>query len=187
MTDRPLPKNAHMIPENAELVFKGTIFDVYHWQQEMFDGSFATFEMLRRPDTALVIAIDGDKIIVLDEYQPGTPLQRNRLVGGRIEPDESPLDGAKREMKEETGMEFADWALLEVVQPALKLEWFVYTYVAVNKTGQAATNHEVGENITVKSVSFDEFKQAQEAKSEILREINSIDELIQKAGLKNNV
>jgi ADP-ribose pyrophosphatase len=173
-----------MIPEEAELVFKGTIFDVYHWQQKMFDGSFATFEMLRRPDTALVIPIDGDKIIVLDEYQPGTPLQPNRLVGGRIEPDESPLDCAKRELKEETGMEFANWALLKVVQPALKLEWFVYTYVAVNKISQVATAHEVGENITVKHISFDEFKQGRDAKGNTLSEINSIDELLDKVGLR---
>lgn len=186
MTDRPLPQDAHMIPDDAERVFKGTIFDVYHWQQQMFDGSFQTFEMLRRPDTTLVIAIDGDQIIVLDEQQPGTPMQHNSLAGGRVEPGEFPLDGAKREVREEVGMQFADWALLEVTQPALKIEWFVYVYVAMNKTEQGQTAHEAGEKITIKSISFEEFKRTYEVASDILRDVHSIDELLEKVGLQDN-
>ncbi|CAN5397244.1 hypothetical protein BH10PAT4_BH10PAT4_5320 [soil metagenome] len=183
MTDRQLPENAHMIPENAQLVFKGKIFDVYQWEQEMFDGSFHTFEMLRRPDTALVIPIVDDHIIVLDEEQPGKPIEYDRLVGGRVEEGESPLEAAKRELREEIGMEFSDWVLLEVKQPALKLEWFVYVYVAVKKTRQVETNHEVGEKITIKELSFDEFKQTSEGKSDILRGINTVEELLEKVGL----
>ena len=131
MNDRPLPENAHLIPENAKLVFKGMIFDVYQWEQEMFDGTYETFEMLRRPDASLIIAIDGDSIVLQDEEQPGGIIEKNRLPGGRIEPGESPLDGAKRELREEIGQEYADWALLEVTQPAIKIEWFVYVYIAV--------------------------------------------------------
>lgn len=36
------------IPDHAELVFKGVLHDVYQWQQEAFDGSFLTFEAIRR-------------------------------------------------------------------------------------------------------------------------------------------
>jgi 8-oxo-dGTP pyrophosphatase MutT (NUDIX family) len=186
MTDKPLPENAHMIPKTAELVFKGTIFDVYHWQQKMFDGSFQTFEMLRRPDTTLVIVIDGNQIIVLDEQQPGTPIQYNSLAGGRVEPGELPLDAAKREIEEEIGMQFNDWALLEVTQPALKIEWFVYVYVAVNKIKQGDTAHEVGEKIAIKRVSFDKFKRAHEVHSDVLRDIHSINELLKKVKLSDN-
>lgn len=53
MTKRTLPDNAIMIPEQAGCVFHGEIFDVYQWQQEMFDGSYERFEMLRRPDVGM--------------------------------------------------------------------------------------------------------------------------------------
>ncbi len=46
MTKRTLPKNAILIPDHATCVFRGMLFDVYQWQQEMFDGSIETFEML---------------------------------------------------------------------------------------------------------------------------------------------
>lgn len=187
MTDRPLPKNANLIPENAKLVFKGMLFDTYQWQQEMFDGSYQTFEMLRRPDTALVIAIDNNQIVLLNEEQPGGIIQKGRLPGGRIEPGENPLDGAKREIIEELGEIYEKWALLEVKQPALKIEWFTYVYVAVNKISEQPTAHEVGEKIEIKRVSFDEFKQSQEfqrQKTDMLEGINSIDELLKKVNLR---
>ncbi len=189
MTERPLPENAHLVPDSAKLVFKGILFDTYQWQQEMFDGSFQTFEMLRRPDTALVIAIDNGTIVLLNEEQPGGIVQKGRLPGGRIEPGEDPLEAAKREVVEELGETYEKWALLEVKQPAIKIEWFRYVYVAVNKISEQPTAHEAGEKIEIKRVSFDEFKETQEFqghKNQMLEGINSIDDLLAKVGLKND-
>lgn len=187
MNNKPLPENANLIPENAKLVFKGILFDTYQWQQKMFDGSFQTFEMLRRPDTALVIAVDNDQIVLLNEEQPGGIVQNGRLPGGRIESGENPLEAAKREIVEELGEEYEKWALLEVKQPAIKIEWFTYVYVAVNKIAEQPTAHEAGEKIEIKRVSFEEFKESQEfqgQKSHMLEGINSIDDLLQKVNLK---
>jgi ADP-ribose pyrophosphatase len=183
MNNRPLPANANLIPKDAKLVFKGTLFDTYQWEQQLFDGSFATFEMLRRPDAALVIAIDDGKIALLDEEQPGGIVQNNRLPGGRIEPGEDPLEGAKREIEEELGQHYEKWALLEVTQPAIKIEWFVYVYVATAKLDDIPTAHEAGEKIKIKHVSFQEFKDTQERRSGMLKDINSIDDLLEKKGL----
>ena len=43
MTIRKLPKNARLVPKNAKKVFTGEIFDIYQWQQEMYDGSLSIF------------------------------------------------------------------------------------------------------------------------------------------------
>ena len=48
MTERVLPKGARLIPREAELVFRGEIYEVHQWLQKMPDGSVETFEMLRR-------------------------------------------------------------------------------------------------------------------------------------------
>ena len=95
-----VPSGTNLIPSNAERVFEGKIFDVYQWRQEMFDGSFATYENLRRPDTVLVIAIDDGKIIINDSNQPHRG-RKYELPGGRVDAkDESILAAAKREMLE---------------------------------------------------------------------------------------
>jgi hypothetical protein len=44
---------------------------VYHWEQEMFDGSTKIFEKLKRNDTVDIIALSQDgEIFVLEEKQP---------------------------------------------------------------------------------------------------------------------
>ena len=39
------------LPKNAKRVFKGKIFDVYQWDQKMFDNSVEIFEKMKRTDT----------------------------------------------------------------------------------------------------------------------------------------
>ena len=60
------------IPKEAKLVFKGQIFDVYQWKQKMFDGSYETFEALKRKDNASIIPVVGNKILICEQEQPHT-------------------------------------------------------------------------------------------------------------------
>jgi ADP-ribose pyrophosphatase len=179
-----VPENAILIPDKATLAFKGEIFDVYQWQQEMFDGSEATFEMLRRPDTVQVIGIVDGKILVLEEHQPHRGL-RTSLPGGRVDKSDETLQAAAvREALEETGYEFKNWRLVGVQQPLAKMEWFIYLFVAWNVTSESTPSLDVGEKIEVQKLSFDEVKQmAVEGKGfigesrAIFERCSSIDEL----------
>lgn len=160
MTERVLPKGARLIPPEADCVFGGEIYKVYQWPQKMPDGSVKTFEMLRRPDTVMVIALDeaGD-VLVIDEKQPGGIIRNNHLPVGRVDPsDESVLVAAQRELREETGCTFPDsyWGLLDVVQIEKKIEWFTYLFLATGALHRAAQHLDAGEDITVKSAPLAE-------------------------------
>jgi len=183
---RTLPKNAHLIPSDAKQVFKGEIFEVYQWQQELYDGTFETFEMLKRPDTVTVIALDGDDVIVLDEEQPNGIVRRDSLPGGRVDPVETPIEAVKRELEEETGYQFNDWILLNVVQPEKKLEWFRYLYVAYNKTSEVETRHGAGERIEVKKISFVDFKNKYKDDIHELRGIDTAQQLTKVLSYKHD-
>lgn len=160
MTERVLPKGARLIPPEADCVFRGEIYEVYQWLQKMPDGSVETFEMLRRPDTVMVIALDeaGD-VLVIDEEQPGGIVRKNHLPVGRVDSsDESVLAAAQRELREETGCTFPDsyWGLLDVVQMEKKIEWFTYLLLATGALHRAAQHLDAGEDITVKSAPLAE-------------------------------
>lgn len=154
---RLVPEDAILIPDHAERVFDGVLFDVYQWQQELFDGTITTYEMLRRPDTVVVLAIMDDKLVMMQERQPGRP-SLMRFPGGRVEKGEDWQAAAEREMLEETGMRFKDWRLVGVEQPEVKLEWFVAIFLAYNPIGQSDAQREGGEDVTVMLKEFDEVK-----------------------------
>jgi len=99
------PPNKQPIPEYAKCVFNGIIFDVYQWQQKQFDGTTATFEKLKRPDTVMLLPVTNDKkIVITEQEQPGKqPFIGS--IGGRVDPGEDILTAAKRELLEESGYE----------------------------------------------------------------------------------
>ena len=180
-----IPEGSVLIPEQAELAFKGQIFNVYQWQQELFDGSIETFEMLRRPDTVVAMCIVDDKLLVLQDEQPHRGIRRN-FPGGRVDPtDESIEAAATREVHEETGYSFKNWRLIKVVQPQMKIEWFVYILLAWEVTGQDEPHADPGEKIVVEALALEEVKQLITDKvvympdsSEFIGEANDVNDLL---------
>lgn len=122
----------------------------------MFDGSKATFEMLKRPDTVQVIAVQNDKILIAHESQP-TKADFYTLFGGRTEKGEEPLESAKRELLEESGLESDDWKIWRAYEPIHKIEWTVYTYIARNCKKVTEPKLDPGEKIQVEAVDFERF------------------------------
>lgn len=142
-----LPKNAILVPEHATCVFKGEIFEVYQWPEQMFDGSMATFEMLKKPDSVEVLVIDNNKILVQKQEQPhlghfmGFP-------GGRHDySSETELEACKRELREESGYSCENWKLLSVKQAHPKIESFFYIYLATGIIDQVPMMLDAGEKI----------------------------------------
>ncbi len=154
-----LPKYAVLIPQNAQRVFKGIIYDVYHWEQQLYDGSSTTFEMLKRIDTVKVIAVKDGKVVVLEQSQSGRTAFYD-VPGGRHDCDsENELQAIKRELLEETGMTFASWRLLSVVQPNAKVEYFVYIFLAQDCMSEQKPHLDPGEKISVLMADFDKAKE----------------------------
>jgi ADP-ribose diphosphatase len=72
------------------------------------DG-FYKVEML---DYAMVVARIGDDVAVQRQYKPGAQRVGLTLPAGYINPGETPLAAAKRELREETGCVAEDWVSL---------------------------------------------------------------------------
>jgi len=180
-----IPADAVLIPDQAECVFRGQIFDVYQWPQRLFDDTQHTFEMLKRPDTVVVIGVAGDKILVIEDEQPHFG-SRQSFPGGRVDKTDFSIQAAaQREVLEETGYHFKNWRLIKVMQPHLKIEWFVYLLVAWEAGDKQAPHPDAGEKIKAREVSFDELKQLVLDKAGYLGEslsvigvINNLDQLL---------
>jgi ADP-ribose pyrophosphatase len=150
------PPSNQPIPKNAKKVFKGIIFDVYQWEQEMFDGTRAIFEKLKRPDTVVVFPVlDDGKILLTRQEQPGKQPFIG-ATGGRVDEGEDILTAARRELLEESGYVADELILWDAQQPIGKIEWAVYTFVAKGLKKVSDMNLDSGEKIELYPVTFEE-------------------------------
>ena len=151
------PASKQPMPEHAKLVFKGVLFDVYHWEQELFNGKFRTFEKLKRNDASVIIPVtENGKILVTYQEQSGR-VPYTALPGGHLDQDEEPLDAAKRELLEETGYTSETWSLFDAIQPTSKIDWVIYFFVARGCKKISEVEVDGGEKIQTQELSFEEF------------------------------
>lgn len=150
------------IPQEAVLAFEGVRCRVYQWPQKMYDGSFATFEKIVRFPASTVIAIVDGKILIQEQEQPhrGPFLC---LAGGTADHWDEPLEEvAKRELKEETGLESDDWQLLADISRRDYNVFEHHIYLARKCHEVSEPKLDNGEKITTMFVTVDEFRMIKE-------------------------
>ncbi|MBN1332098.1 NUDIX hydrolase [Candidatus Dojkabacteria bacterium] len=152
------PVNKQPLPSHAKRVFEGRIFDIYQWEQEMFDGSTATFEKAKRKaDSVNILPITKDgKIILNKQEQPGE-MPFIGALGGRMDEGETPIETARRELLEEGGITAKNWELLHAVQPDIKVDWVCYTFIAKDLDRSGKKQLDEGEKNELIEVTLDEY------------------------------
>ncbi len=154
-------KEFKKIPESAKCVFKGVLHEVWQWEQEQFDGSFKTFECLRRRDGLTIVAITEDKKFIINyEEHPGYP-PFITFPGGNIEEGQTQGQGAQRELLEETGYESDDWELWfsNDILNYKKMVWNNYVFIARGCKKIREPELDSGERIRTVYMDFEEFIQ----------------------------
>lgn len=154
-------KNAHEehdMPHAAVRVFEGELFNVYQWQQEMFDGSTRVFERLSQRDGVDVIAVtSSNTFLLLAEEQPARAPFLS-IPGGRIDTAHEAIEAAaRRELLEETGYAPASVELWFRVTPYAKNASADHIYIMRGCTKIQEADLDPGEKIEVRELSFDAF------------------------------
>jgi ADP-ribose pyrophosphatase len=104
----------------SELVFDGKLLHVRRDTVRLPNGHETMREWITHPGAVVVLAeLDNGKFLF--ERQFRYPLQRIfvELPAGKIDPDEHPLDTAKRELREETGHQAKFWRHLATIHPCI--------------------------------------------------------------------
>src|SRR3954447_23271627 len=82
------------------------------------DGRPGTFSVVRVKPGVSVLALDGDGFVYLaEEFRYAVGRRTLEVVNGGREEGEDPLEAARRELKEELGIEASEWIDLGTVDP----------------------------------------------------------------------
>jgi len=84
----------------------GKLFKVERLDLEFSNGTRRTYERLRSRGLGAVIVVamrDDETVLLVNEYAAGLHHYELGLVKGRLEPGETVLEGAQRELREEIG------------------------------------------------------------------------------------
>jgi ADP-ribose pyrophosphatase len=131
---------------SSKLSYKGKVFDVYTDKVEEPGGHLNTRDVIRHNGSVVILAVDesrnpADPDVILErQYRHAAGQFLIELPAGRVEPGESTLAAAKREMIEETGYRAKRWSLLTkyFASPGFLGEWMQIYLARDIREGEAA-------------------------------------------------
>jgi ADP-ribose pyrophosphatase len=80
-------------------------------------GLVEDYYVLTRSDFVLVLASCDDSMLLVRQYRPATDRFYLALPGGYIEPGETEASAARRELREEAGVDAVDWGYVGQLHP----------------------------------------------------------------------
>ena len=156
MNNLPEPGKRWKRTNRQELV-KDQWISLYADECQLPDGHIvAPFYVLEEKEWVHVVAIDGHGAILLTRlYRYPANWLGWELPCGGVDPGEAPLDGARRELREETGYVAAQWRQVGgpmYANPARQTNR-IYCFVATDLTKAGPQSLEVTEDIEFEFVS----------------------------------
>ncbi len=116
----PTAKKSRTVVERATIlssvvVYQGPLFRVQHDKIVEPDGKKNERDVIRHNGSVVILALDHSKsktdpwIVMERQYRHAANQYLWELPAGKLEAGETPLDGAKRELEEETGYRAKKW------------------------------------------------------------------------------
>lgn len=126
--------------KNAETLFAGKRFSVVEERLTRPDGKLAICQFVRHPGSVGILPIvDGDQICLIQNRRLTVGQTLVEIPAGTREPDEAPIETARRELAEETGYRAARLEELVTYYPSPGvIDERIHLFVA---TGLTAGEH----------------------------------------------
>lgn len=102
---------------SSKTVFNGKVINLRIDEVETINKNIATREIVEHNGGVGIVAIDGDKILLVKQYRRPFDEAVLEIPAGKLEKGEEPLSCAYRELEEETGYKTTDLKLMTVIYP----------------------------------------------------------------------
>jgi ADP-ribose pyrophosphatase len=97
------------IVEKRESMYQGRAFTVERLSMRLPNGNVRPFDFVRHLPSVTIVPVTGDgQILFVRQYRIGPEGALLELPAGSLDEGEDPLTGARRELREETGLDAAE-------------------------------------------------------------------------------
>jgi len=127
----------------SRVAYRAPVFYVTSEVVREPSGVTARRDIVRHPGSVVVLAVEGSgknaRVLLAKQFRHAANSEMLELPAGRIDPGETPLQGAKRELMEETGYRARKWskAMFFYVSPGFLDETMTIFLAQGLEAGQA--------------------------------------------------
>ena len=143
---------------SSENVFDGKLLHVYSDVIELPNGNTSTREYIKHQGAVCVVPVtENMEVVAVKQYRYLIGRVTIEIPAGKLDKGEEPLEAAKRELSEETGVESADIKYVGGLYPSVAYtDEIIHMYIAENLVyGEAHTDED--EFLNVVKIPLAEF------------------------------
>jgi ADP-ribose pyrophosphatase len=156
--ERP-SSGAHLVETkiDGEVVFDGKLLHVRRDTVRLPDGKLGTREYIVHPGAVLIVPVLADGRLVV-ERQYRYPLGRALIEfpAGKLDPGETPLATAQRELREEAGYAATRWQPLGRIHSGVSYSTEAIEFFVAEGLTQVGAQLDAGEFLEIGTMSVDE-------------------------------
>jgi ADP-ribose pyrophosphatase len=159
MTGKERAKGEHLVETKVdeESVFDGKLLHVRRDTVRLPDGSLATREYIVHPGAVLVVPVLADgRLVVVRQFRYPVKCTLIEFPAGKLDPGESSLATAQRELREEAGYVATSWERLGRIHSVVGYSDEQIEFFVARGLTHVGPELDDGEFLEVETMSVDE-------------------------------
>jgi ADP-ribose pyrophosphatase len=151
--------DAHLIETqvDSEPVFEGKLMRVLRDTVRLPDGALATREYTVHPGAVLILPVLPDgRLVIVRQFRYPLGQVFVEFPAGKLDPGETMLATAQRELREEAGYTATTWTRLGVIHPLLSYSTEVIEFYVAEGLTHVGARLDEGEFLEVRTIGADD-------------------------------
>ena len=149
-----------MNSHNHKIIFSGLVIHIEQMEVEIGENGHHTYQVIRHPGGAAVLPVHDDGTVsLIRQLRPAIDAVILEIPAGRLSPAELPLECARRELREETGITAATMIPLGTVYSSPGVFDEIIHLFAATGISQGLAQPEADEDIEVLRLPLDDVLQ----------------------------
>ena len=157
-TDRAATPNGPWLRRSRRIAYENPWITIWHDEVSRPDGSPGIYGLVHFANLAVGVVVldEDDRVLLVGQHRYALGEQSWEIPEGGVPTGETPIDGMKRELREETGVEASEWRELVRLHLSNSVTDEAGVLYLARGLSHGASEPEPTERIEVRWVAFDE-------------------------------